>query len=68
MGSRRFGELRGFCVKLQGKFNAEAGASRRTIFYANRAAVLRDDAVTNTQTEARALPDWLGGVEGIEDP
>src|SRR5439155_19756928 len=34
----------------------------------DRAAVLFDDAVSDGQTEARALPDLLGGEERVEDP
>src|SRR5262245_34109865 len=47
--------------------DAERRTARRGITDTNRAAVLRDDAITDAQSQTGSFPDGLGGIEGIEN-
>src|SRR5262245_34574788 len=49
-----------------GKFHAEYCTAILAVITKNFAAVFLHDAKANAQSEARALADWLGGVERIK--
>src|SRR5208283_4273806 len=43
------------------------GAARRPILDSNCSAMFGDDAIADAESEPGALPDRLGGVEGVEN-
>src|SRR6266436_1854383 len=65
--SSGFGE----CIVRSGRplvrqFNSETRARGLHIVHADGAPMLRDDSITDAQTESGAFAHWLGGVERVE--
>src|SRR5260370_30097642 len=55
------------CDRLTRQIDRETGATCRNVPHANRSTVLRNDSITNAQTETGSFSNGLGGVEGIEN-
>src|SRR5579883_2208980 len=52
---------------LDGKADAEHGASSHMIGAADFAAMFLNDSIAGAQAQAYSVAYWLGGVERIED-
>src|SRR6266545_4620709 len=54
-------------VRREWKTEGKHGAAIFFIAAGDLALMVLYDAITGAETQAGALPDWLGRVEGIED-